>query len=73
VRTIGEHLQKPHNAGSRLQALFFDTPLKIFSGWADNALQSRWAKSPGSGSLEGVPRRRHRRRSYGLEIPISKI
>jgi len=46
---------------------------KDFFAMADSALQGRWAKSPESGSLEGLPRRRHRRRSYGLEIPISKI
>jgi len=30
--TICEHLQKPHNAGSRPQAQFFNTLLMIFVG-----------------------------------------
>jgi hypothetical protein len=32
---IGEHLQKPHNAGSRPQAQFFNTLLKFFPASAD--------------------------------------
>jgi hypothetical protein len=28
IRLIGEHLQKPHNAGSRREARFFNTLLK---------------------------------------------
>jgi hypothetical protein len=33
--TIGEHLQKPHNDGSRPQTQFFNTPLKFFPASAD--------------------------------------